>query len=210
MKRFTTILLTTALTGSAALAVTGVADVDLDNDDFVSFEELSAAYPGITPLNFEEMDDNDDNRLNSTEMYSLTAQNILARHDPDPQVRVDVDTDNDGFASYEEMAVVFEGLTPGDFEEMDNNDDNRLSQFEIYDLESQTILARYPFMESVADVQQIDIDGDRFLNFMELRIAYPGLSDIEFEEMDQNDDNRISFTELYAPDAQTIVSRYES
>lgn len=212
MKRFTMLMAATALTTTAAFAqtVTGVMDLDTDNDDFLSFEELSAAYPDLTQLNFEEIDENDDNRISSQEMYATEAQDILARADYDPELRINADMDGDGFASYEEMTVIFEGLTPEDFEEMDNNDDERLSQFEIYDTESQDILARYPVMQSVADIHRLDLNDDRYLSLMEMRVAFPGFNAVDFEDIDQNDDNRVSFTELYAPEAQEIVSRYDS
>lgn len=210
MKRLAILISATALTGTAAFAVVGVQDIDIDNDDFASFDELQLVAPGITQEDFDLIDDNNDGRISSQEMYDTDAQDILSRYDATMENLVDVDTDNDGFASYEEMVVVFEGLSREDFEVMDRNNDNRLSQFEIYDTDAQNILARYPFMESVADVQAIDTDGNNFLSRSELQASYPELTDVEFELMDLNNDNRVSYSELYEAEAQEIVSRYES
>lgn len=210
MQRLAILISATALTGTAAFATVGVQDIDIDNDDFASFEELQVAAPGITQEDFDLIDDNNDARISAQEMYDTQAQDILSRYDYTSQNLVDVDTNNDGFASYEEMLVVFEGLSQEDFQLMDQNDDNRLSQFEIYDTEAQNILARYPFMESVEDIQAIDADGDNYLSRSEIQASYPELPDVEFEQMDLNDDNRISYSELYQPEAQEIVSRYET
>lgn len=210
MTRFALLISATALTGSAAFAAVAAQDVDVDNDDFASFEELQLVAPGFTQEDFNLIDDNNDNRISAQEIYDTDAQDILSRYDLTARNLVVVDTDRDGFASYEEMTVIFEGLSPESFDQMDANNDNRLSQFEVYDTEAQNILARYPFMESVEDVQAIDINGDNFLSLSELQASYPGLPAEEFEQMDLNGDSRISYTELYAPDAQQIVSRYES
>lgn len=198
------------LTSTAAFAVESVSDIDMNNDDFASYEELSAVYQGLTTEEYERIDTNDDNRVSAVELYDSDAQDIVSLYEGDELPRAVIDMNGDGFSDYGELSSVFTGLTEIEFDEMDANDDNRLSQFEIYDIDSQVILNRYRAMGDVATISQADVDGDSFLSASELMSAYPGLTAVEFDEIDANDDNRVDFTELYDTEAQNIVSRYES
>ena len=55
----------------------------------------------------------------------------------------------------------------------------------------------------------VDVNNDDFASYAELSAAYPGLTEAEFEQIDGNNDNRVSSDEIYAPEAQQIVSLYE-
>jgi len=212
MKRTFALLSATMLTATAASAQTDIAEIDWNNDRFVSFSELAIAYPGIDREDFRSIDTNDDSRIDSTELYEVEAQSILARHeDTGRTIRIVVDADMNGFVSYDELAAVYTGVTQIDFDNIDVNDDNRIDNWEFYDIEAQTILARYEMNgDGVRGVSEIDQDGDGFVSFEELTATYPGVTSLNFEEMDNNDDNRLDFTELYSLDSQNILARHMS
>jgi hypothetical protein len=194
---------------TAAFAVTSVSDMDMDNDDFASFEELSATYQGLSQEEFDRIDANSDNRISPEELYDPKAQQIVSLYEGEELPRFVIDLNGDGFSEYEEITTVFTDLTELDFREMDTNKDNRLSQFEIYDIDAQATLNKYRSMEEVATVAKGDADRDGFLSEGELMNAYPGLTAEDFQIIDDNNDNRVSFNEVYMLDAQNILSRFE-
>lgn len=210
MKRTFALLSATMLTATVAAAQTDIAEIDWNNDSFVSFAELAIAYPGIDREDFRSIDTNNDNRIASTELYELEAQNILARHEETGRtIRIVVDADGNGFVSYDELAAVYTGVTQLDFDEIDVNGDNRIDNWEFYDIEAQDILARYEMNgDGIRGVSDIDQDGDAFISFEELTATYPDVSSVDFEEMDSNGDNRLDFTELYSLDSQNILARH--
>src|SRR5690606_25506101 len=121
-----------------------------------------------------------------------------------------IDTDKDGFASMEELAAVYQGLTPGDFETMDANKDNRLDENELLSADAQAVLNRYSVTQegaSVVDVAALDADKDGFVSQEELLAVYPGVTPGEFEDMDQNGDNRLDSDELYGEAARTVLKQ---
>lgn len=135
-------------------------------------------------------------------MISATAASAM-----EPQ---DLDINGDGFASLSEVRTVLPGFSSFDFRDVDLNDDRRLSAQELQSSETRAIVARYDSrMAIVHGLSDIDQDGDRFVTQAELAVVYDGLLDAEFRAIDVNRDNRVSATELYAPRAQALVSRYE-
>ena len=213
MKRLTLTTAIAALAAGAAVAATDVDAVDLNGDKFVSMEEMKWVFPDFDVAFWGDIDTNGDNRVSSEEILTTEAQDILARFDMVPleqvTAKVVLDDDADGFISYEDMQRGYPTFTELDFEAIDLNDDNRIAYAEIYATEAQDIIARYE-AATVADISDVDKNGDAFADFDEMVIAYPGLILEEFEEIDLNDDNRISAEELYTTDAQNIVARYES
>jgi hypothetical protein len=119
---------------------------DRDGDGFASFEELTAIFPGFTQSDFETIDTNDDNRIDTVEFYELEAQDALARYPMDGASLEDVDvldTNGDRFVSFEEISAAYPGLPQVDFDEMDTNDDNQLDFTELYALDAQMAIARH-------------------------------------------------------------------
>jgi len=210
MKRYIATISAVLLGSTAAIAAPTVADIDINDDDFVSFEEMTAAYTDLTAEQFQQIDANNDNRVSSNELLKSEAQEIVSLYEGVQLPLQLIDMNDDGFSEYEEFSAVFTDLDRNEFHQMDSNGDNRLSQIEIDDMDAQIILNRYRSMEDVATVGKADVDGDNFLTSTELMSAYPGLTENEFDKIDTNDDNRVDFTELYESDAQTIVSKYAS
>lgn len=212
MNRFLMATAATALSATGAFAAVDLDQLDLDANNFVSIEELRASFPEVTANDFELMDANDDNRLSREEVTSPEGSTILDRYEMQPDVArgpvVVLDDDSDGYILLEDLRRAYSGFTDLDFDTMDTNDDNRLTYAEYYDIEAQNVVARYGMTNSVADIAEIDTNGDGFADFDEMMAQYPGIGELELEQIDLNGDNQVSSNELYEADAQQIVSRF--
>ena len=121
----------------------------------------------------------------------------------------EIDWNGDNFANYSEMMITYPGLSRVDFEEMDTNGDNRIDSTELYETEAQNILARHE--EQDFEIRMfVDRDGEGFADYNELAAVYTGLSEVDFLEIDLNDDNRVDTWEFYEPAAQVILGQYEA
>ena len=212
MKRLMIATAATALTAGTALAATTIDMLDLDENGFVSVEEAKAIFPEMQVESFNDIDVNDDNRLDAQEVQAVEAQQTFDQYEmasaPERPVII-LDQDSDGFIQMADMQRAFPEFDSEDFAAIDVNDDNRVDFTEYYADEAQTIIARY-YTGSVMDIAAIDANGDTFADFDEMVAAYPGFDSEDFEAIDANDDNRVSSQELYSEEAQEIVSRYGS
>lgn len=123
---------------------------------------------------------------------------------------IDLDIDGDGFASRAEINQILGEVSQSDFNEIDTNDDGRLSTRELNSAGTREVLARYEAtMSIVHGISDIDTNGDRHASQAELAAVYDGLNAADFRRIDTNDDGRVNVRELYSPMAQAIVTRYE-
>ena len=120
-----------------------------------------------------------------------------------------VDQNGDRFASKAEIAAVYPTLTASDFRDIDQNRDNRISASEITAPGAEAVLNKHVAGVAVQDVRALDTNGDGFASRAELAAAYPGFRASDFDDVDANDDGRISSNELYSSTTQDILSRYE-
>lgn len=209
MKRLLTTTAVALFSATTAFAAVDIMDVDMTGDEFVGFEELRLAFPEVTEEFFDQMDTDSDNRISSDELLESEAQDILARYTMvgmEERRTVVLDANYDRFVSKEEFVNIFPSFTEIDFDAMDQNNDNRVSYVEIYDTNAQDIIERY-YGETVQGIADIDTNGDNFADFAEMTAAFPGISEQDLQTIDTNGDNRVSSTELYATEAQQIVSR---
>jgi hypothetical protein len=192
---------------TAALAAGDIADFDRNGDRFATQAEVVAVLPGLTSSDFRRIDLNDDRRVSASEIATGTAQSVLGRHTgvAGAMSLSSVDTNGDSFVDFTELAAAYPGVSPVDFRQIDINDDNRLSNVEL--TAGHEWVARYnPATEAqVTSLAAIDTDGSNFADFGEVQAAYPGLSGFDFDDLDTNKDNRISFSELYQ--GQQILDR---
>ena len=212
MKRLMIATAVTALTAGSALAAVELGDIDMDGDSFASVEEVKATFPNMDVASFELIDTNNDYRLGAQEIQTIEAQEQFGLHDMVPvenRFMVRLDTDYNGYIEADEVAAQFSDFDQEDFNRMDTNGDNRLTYQEWYAPEAVTIVAKYR-QGTIMDIAEIDTNGDRFADFDEMVASFPGLSEIDFEEIDENGDNRVSSQELYELEAQEIISRSAS
>ena len=200
-----------AVSTTAALAATDIRSLDANGDRFATFAEATGAVPGLTKADFRDIDLNRDNRLSSVELQSAEAQTVFSRYVVTGAGVAQfsaVDTNGDNFVSFTELAGAYPGLSANDWNEVGGRDDNRVSSTEYYGEEARVVLARSSGdVTDLVALNAVDADGSRFASFAELNAAFPGLSDIDFGDIDQNSDNRISFSELNDIETRTILGR---
>ena len=204
MKTLALAIATTALTATIASAASGIANFDANGDRFASFDEVVAVNPTIDRNDFRGLDVNRDNRLSASEVQAAGAQAVLKRGTASTGGAATVK----GFASYAELAAAYPGLSMTDFNQIDENNDNRVSSVEILDIDAQERLGRYENGDQIlVSLSSVDVDGSGFASLSELQVAYPGLTSTDLNFFDTNDDNRISFTEFYALDAIEVLGK---
>jgi len=210
MKRILTATAITALTTTAAFAV-DIEELDLNGDNFVSVEEAKMMFPDLQLESFNDIDMNDDRRLDANEVQSSDAQTTFDQYEMSSAVtsanNIVLDADGDGFIMMEDYQRAYPSFEMSSFEEIDLNDDNRVSYEEHYELDAQTELARYQTGMSI-NFADIDTDNDDFASSDEMMAAFRGLPMEVFEQIDDNSDNRISAQEWQMQDTQTAVAPY--
>ena len=208
MKTLTLAFAAAALSATSAFAATDIRSLDTDGDRFTSFAETDAALPGFTRSDFRTVDANRDNRLSSVELQSADAQAVFNRYNGANFVDLAaVDTDGDNFVSFSELADAYPGLSANDWRAIAGLDGTRVSANALYELETQIILDQSTGVSEFVALDNVDTDGSRFATFGELSASYPGLSAIDFNEIDANNDNRISFNELIDIESRTVLGR---
>lgn len=121
----------------------------------------------------------------------------------------DVDMTNDQFVGFEELKMAYPELTEEFFNQMDSNSDNRLSSEELLETSAQDILARYTMVPKEERAKVVlDANFDRFVTKEEFVAVFPTFSEIDFKAMDDNNDQRVSYVEVYETKAQDIIARY--
>ena len=121
----------------------------------------------------------------------------------------DVDMTADSFVGFEELRMAFPEVTEENFDAMDLNDDNRVSSEELLETDAQDILARYTMVPMKERAQVVlDANFDRFVSKEEFTAIFPTFSEIDFNTIDDNNDNRVSYVEVYETEAQDIIARY--
>lgn len=173
-----------ALLGTAAIAQTGefieFEAVDIDDDGFVSEAEIQTVWPEFETVFFNDMDANDDNRLSVVEYNAVETQDVLGRY----ASNVIVEGEN-------ATAIAATDVQPG----------------VPVEREVDRIIADIADLETVLDRETIDTDASGFIEFAEILPYYPGLEQVDYDDMDQNDDNRLDFTELYSLESVDILNR---
>ena len=118
---------------------------EISGGSFVSESELKATYPGLTSIEFDLVDTNNDNRIGAVELYSEAAQSIFNRYEQGSTILVSlnaVDTDGSGFASLAELQAFYPNLSHADLNFFDSNDDRRISFTEFYSIGAIQVLGK--------------------------------------------------------------------
>ena len=118
----------------------------------------------------------------------------------------DLDANGDNGASFEEVTAKAPSLTQLEFDEIDTNDNNAWDANEL-NADAQALLTRY--MEGELKTQDdftLDTDKDGMVSMMEVNAVAPSVTQLEFDEVDANDNNQWDPNELNA-DAQGLLRR---
>ena len=118
----------------------------------------------------------------------------------------DLDTDGDSAATYAEVIAKAPSLTQLEFDEVDTNDNNTWDANEL-NADAQALLTRY--MEGELQTQDeftLDSDKDGMVSMMEVNAIAASVTQLEFDEIDTNDNNQWDPNELNA-DAQGLLRR---
>ena len=209
MKTLALAIATTALTATVASAA-GIGAIDQNGDRFASKAEITAVYPTLSANDFRDLDLNRDNRISAVEITAPGASAILNKHVAGVSVRgvADIDANGDGFASFGELAAAYPGFGANDFDDIDANNDGRVNFVELYAPVAQDVVSRYDAGSSIlVSLDAVDTDGSGFASLNELVAKYPSLSAVDFQRLDANDDNRISFSELYQLEAIEVLGK---
>ena len=209
MKTLALAIATTALTATVASAA-GIGAIDQNGDRFASKAEIAAVYPTLSANDFRDLDQNRDNRISAVEITAPGASAILNKHVAGVSVRgvADIDANGDGFASFGELAAAYPGFGANDFDDIDANNDGRVNFVELYAPVAQDVVSRYDAGSSIlVSLDAVDTDGSGFASLNELVAKYPSLSAVDFQRLDANDDNRISFSELYQLEAIEVLGK---
>ncbi len=209
--RFAMIATAALLASATAASAMKATDLDIDGDGFASISEVRQTFPGFSSTDFRTIDENRDRRLSSAELNAAGTSAVIGRYQDTMAVvhgLSDIDTNGDRFASEAELGVVYKGVTSNEFRLIDLNNDNRVSAQELYQPLAQAMLNRYEMSgRDLITIMQVDTDDDAFASFAELNAVFTGLTRSEFEIIDINGDNRISSTEYYNPETQTVLDK---
>lgn len=120
----------------------------------------------------------------------------------------DIDANGDSFISFEEVKNAMPRMTMEAFEEIDANNDNRISANEIGTSEAQSVLSQHDLLgQKERPLSLLDMDGDGFMSLADMQNVHPDLTQVDFEQMDANKDQRLSYQEFYAEEAQVVLAQ---
>ena len=209
--RFTMTVMAALLATATAASAMKATDLDIDGDGFASITEVRQVFPGFSSNDFREVDVNRDRRLSNSELNAAGVSSIVGRYQSTMSIAhglSDIDTNGDRFASREELNAVYKGLNDNEFREIDVNRDNRINATELYRPMAQALVTRYEMSgRDLITIMAVDVDDDAFASFSELQAVYGNLSMADFNLIDNNGDNRVSSTEYYTDEAQSILDK---
>lgn len=205
------ITLTAALlASSAAVAMEGI-DLDIDRDGFATKAEITQILGPLSRSDFNSLDGNNDGRLSRKELAEPGVRAIIGRYEATMNIVhgvSDVDLNGDRFLTRDELQAQYDGFNEQDFRDLDLNNDQRVDAREFYQPSSQAVVTRYEMApDNDMTIQMVDMDGDYFVSYDELKSAFPKVSEIDFKEIDMNGDSRLNSLEFYDARSQVIFDR---
>ena len=204
MKTFA-LTLAAALTATAASAVS-VSEFDQNGDHFASFAEVAAVNPTLDRNDFRGIDVNRDNRLSANEVQN--GEDVLTRGtDVVGTFLSTADISGGAFVSYDQLQAAYPGVPTSALHIIDTNRDGRISAPELAGGQSDLSIYEANGSDVLVSLSTLDVDGSGFASLGELQAQYPDLTANDLRDFDTNRDGRISFAELYDPNAVSVLGK---
>ena len=144
--------------------------------------------------------------MSATALLAITATPGLAA-----VTLADLDITGDNYATFEEVRNVIPQMDRTDFNAIDTNGDRRLSANEIRASKAQNAFSLHSMRgPKERPLTLLDQDGDGFMSYDDMKGVYPSLTAVNFDSIDTNGDNRISYVEYYTIEAQTVLAQCSS
>ncbi|MCC6153897.1 MAG: EF-hand domain-containing protein [Candidatus Hydrogenedentes bacterium] len=177
--------------------------IDKDGDGRVSYEEMKAAFPGVTEEKFKARDKNGDGFLTDDER-TITAPKPKSSETQGPKTNAPepgqlfkkADKDGNGQVTWEEVHTIAPRLPQARFTAWDKNGDGAITKDELPARKPGAETAKtaantnQPSMEQMA--RKADRDKSGSVTLEELHAVYPKFPQVRFEEMDKNKDGVLS------------------
>lgn len=176
--------------------------IDKDGDGRVSFEEMKAAFPGVTQEKFKARDKNGDGFLTDDErtitaVKTKSGAPVSKSNPPDPgQLFKKADKDGNGQVTWEEVHAIAPRLPQARFTVWDRNGDGAISKDEVPAGKPGAANAKVVENGKQASVEQMarkaDKDNSGSVSFEELHAAFPKFPRERFDDLDKNKDGMLS------------------
>lgn len=204
-----------------------ISQIDTNADGKISYEELKAKFPNVTPEKFKARDKNGDGFITPDERLlgergphsgaEHAMQTALGTRQPG-QIFKQADKDGNGSVTLEELHAVAPRFPETRFKELDKNGDGAISMDEIPRPRPQGEapgLPAKPGMEGV--FHRADSDHDGKITFEELSAVAPKMTKDKFDKLDKNGDGAITSDEAprsnwagAAPDPAALARKADS
>jgi len=143
---------------------------DANKDGRVTYEELKAVLPAMTPERFKQLDRNSDAVLTAADRAASGGE-AGGKMEKLQQA----DTNHDGQITFEEAKAAFPRITRDRFQKLDHNGDGVVSSVDM--------------REAGEKLKQADANGDGKVSPEEAKKAFPRMTDARFKKFDRNGDD---------------------
>jgi Ca2+-binding EF-hand superfamily protein len=167
-------------------------DADIDGDGVVTFEEVAAVIPDLTPEQFAQLDLNGDGVLSRDDVAAATnAEDGSVSHLI--SLLAEADTDGSQDVTFEELAVLAPDLSQETFSDLDSDGDGVISPGDIPEP------VRDPRDQFLEWLREADNDpADAQVSYEELSAVLPDLTAELFDVLDADDDDVLTLADLPA------------
>ncbi len=157
---------------------------DANKDGKVTFEELKAVRPKMTPERFKQLDTNSDGALDKADRpQGRPGGGLLA-------LIKEADANKDDKATLDEVKAVRPKMTEERFKAMDHDKDGALTKADMP--KDAPATAGKPDHKPGGKMKEADVNNDGKVSFDELKAVRPNLTQEEFKKLDKDGDGAIT------------------
>lgn len=187
---------------------------DTNKDGQISFDEMKAVRPELTPERFNAMDTNKDGSIGPADRPAGDRGRARGSRDADPEPRrqlmqmlMSADTNQDGKASYAEVTTAKPGFAKADFDRIDRDEDGFITAADAPKAPQTTDQPKKPGAKAAGNraarlspeqrgrlrerMIKADANADGFVSREEARTGLPNVTDERFKAMDRNGDGKL-------------------